>query len=315
MRVITFVTQKGGTGKSTLSTNLAVAAMQAGEKVLAIDIDEQGTLAGWAQIRKQPAPAVAHIGVRDRARLPEILEGAAATYSLVIIDTPGRDSPGAHNAMSAANLCLVPLRPTRPDGLAVTPTVQALLQGRRPFAFVLNQCPTTSKSTRASEMAGGLASLGLLADPMIGQRADFQDAFAAGQGVTEYAPEGKAADEIRGLWRWVDSNAKPKETGPLGLVTPTQPKKSTEATKKGSGPDATSAHTAPKEPTPAKAREAATVAMSASKAIKTGMVEFIGPMPPRMFDPPSVYPVKPLGVVSATFYPPDFYETKSPKKA
>ena len=60
-------------------------------------------------------------------------------------------------------------------------------------------------------MAAGLASLGLLAEPMIHARADFQDAFAAGQGVTEYAPKGQAAEEIRSLWAWVDRQA--KETG------------------------------------------------------------------------------------------------------
>ena len=208
MRIITFVTQKGGTGKSTLATSLAVAAMQVGETVLALDLDEQGTLAGWAGIRNGPAPAVARLPKHETARLPELLKAAGQTYTLVIIDTPGTDSPATHNAMSAANLCLVPLRPTRPDGLAVAPTVQSLLHGKRHFAFVLSQCPTTPKNSRAAEMAAGLGSLGLLAEPLICQRADYQDAFAAGKGVTEYAPDSKAADEVRHLWAWVDRNAK-----------------------------------------------------------------------------------------------------------
>ena len=124
MRIITFVTQKGGTGKSTLATSLAVAAMQAGEKVLAVDLDEQGTLAGWAEIRKGVAPAVARLPKHESARLPELLKKAADSYTLAILDTPGTDSPATHNAMSAADLCLVPLRPTRPDGLAVAPTTR-----------------------------------------------------------------------------------------------------------------------------------------------------------------------------------------------
>ena len=211
MRIITFVTQKGGTGKSTLATSLAVAAMQAGEKVLAVDLDEQGTLAGWAEIRKGVAPAVARLPKHESARLPELLKKAADSYTLAILDTPGTDSPATHNAMSAADLCLVPLRPTRPDGLAVAPTVQALIQGKRHFAFVLSQCPTTPKNSRAAEMASGLGSLGLLAEPLICQRADYQDAFAAGKGVTEYAEDGKAADEIRHLWLWVDKHAGKQE--------------------------------------------------------------------------------------------------------
>jgi chromosome partitioning protein len=79
--------------------------------------------------------------------------------------------------------------------------------GKRRFAFVLNQCPP-SHNARANEMAAGLVAIGFLAEPMICQRADFQDAFAAGQGVTEYAPDGKAAAEIRKLWEWIDRETK-----------------------------------------------------------------------------------------------------------
>jgi hypothetical protein len=70
-------------------------------------------------------------------------------------------------------------------------------------AFVLNQCPPTPRSSRSLEAAAGLRLLGVLADPMMSARADFQDAMAAGLGVTEYAPEGKAAQEAKALWDWV----------------------------------------------------------------------------------------------------------------
>ena len=208
MRIITLVTQKGGTGKSTLTTGLAVAAMQAGEKVIAFDLDPQGTLAAWAQIRGGAEPSVAQLPARETARLAEVLKEAGRKFTVALVDTAGADSPATHNAMTAATLCLVPLRPTRPDGLAIKPTVEALMRGRRPFAFVLNQCPTQPKNSRATEMASGLASLGLLAEPMVRQRADYQDAFAAGQGVTEYAAEGKAAHEMRDLWAWIDKQTK-----------------------------------------------------------------------------------------------------------
>ncbi|MCW6511307.1 nucleotide-binding protein [Lichenifustis flavocetrariae] len=212
MRVLTLVTQKGGTGKSTLSTGLAVAAMQAGESVIALDLDPQGTLAAWAGMREADEPSIAQLPPRETARLADVLKEAGKKFTLAILDTAGADSPATHNAMSAATLCLVPLRPTRPDGLAIKPTVEALIRGQRPFAFVLNQCPTQPKNSRASEMAAGLASLGLLAKPMVRQRADYQDAFAAGQGVTEYAPDGKAADEMRELWAWIDRQMKDKKS-------------------------------------------------------------------------------------------------------
>jgi chromosome partitioning protein len=198
MRTIALIAQKGGVGKSTLAINLAVAAMQAGETVIGIDTDPQGTMAAWAAARAAQTPAIAHI---DGANLGPLLAGARDRYSVAIIDTAGTDSPITHAAMSAADLCLVPLRPTRPDGIAVRPTVEALMVGRRRFGFVLSQCP--SHTARAREMVAGLASIGLLAEPVICARADYQDGYAAGQGVTEYAADGKAADEIRKLWNWI----------------------------------------------------------------------------------------------------------------
>ncbi|WP_348649368.1 hypothetical protein [Methylobacterium aquaticum] len=53
---------------------------------------------------------------------------------------------------------------------------------------------------------------GVLAEPPLAQRADHQDAIAAGQGVTEFAPDGKAAEEIRALWAWVDRKMKGNRT-------------------------------------------------------------------------------------------------------
>jgi chromosome partitioning protein len=53
-------------------------------------------------------------------------------------------------------------------------------------------------------MAAGLMQIGYLANPMIGSRVDYQDAYAAGQGTTEYAPSGKAAHEMRQLWNWIN---------------------------------------------------------------------------------------------------------------
>jgi chromosome partitioning protein len=198
------VTQKGGSGKSTLASAVAVAAMQAGEAVLVLDLDPQATLAEWAKLRGGKPPAVARAAAQS-AQIPALIETARQSYSLVILDTPGADSPATHNAMLSADLCLVPLRPTRPDALALRPTVDALIRAQRRFAFILSQAP--SRSSRASEMAAGLVTLGMCAEPVIGLRADYQDSFAAGQGPTEYAPQSKAATEISQLWKWINDEA------------------------------------------------------------------------------------------------------------
>ena len=211
MRIITLVTQKGGTGKTTIATSLAVAAHDAGEKVLALDLDPQGSLNAWGNLREADFPHVELVPANIVADLPKLLEGVKAQgFTLTILDTAGADNPTTHLAMQAADLCLVPLRPTSIDGNAVMPTTQALQRLSKPFAFVLSQCSAIPRNSRAAEMAAGLKTLGVLAEPNIAQRADHQDAYAAGQGVTEYAAEGKAADEVRALWQWVDKRMKGK---------------------------------------------------------------------------------------------------------
>ena len=100
-------------------------------------------------------------------------------------------------------MCLLPARPTRLDVDATAATFRAVFLAKRKAAFVLNQCPSTYRSSRASEAAGDLNRLGVLAEPMLSARIDFQDAIAAGLGVTEYARGGKAAQEVEALWRWI----------------------------------------------------------------------------------------------------------------
>jgi chromosome partitioning protein len=214
MRTITLVTQKGGAGKTTIAASLAVAAAQAGEKVIALDLDPQGSLAAWGDTRSVEEPAVDRIGPDNLANLPAILKALAAEgYTLAILDTAGIASTGGNLAMQAADLALIPARPSRLDLQATMPTIEALmrLEMRERFAFILNQCPA-GRSSRATEAANGLGMFGVLAEPMLTQRADHQDALAAGQGVTEYARDGKAAVEIRALWIWAARKMKGTKT-------------------------------------------------------------------------------------------------------
>lgn len=204
MKTIALVTQKGGAGKTTLAIMLAVIAAESGETVIALDLDPQGSLAAWSDDRKAEFPHVDRLDDDRLARLPAILEGlAGAGMTLAILDCPGIANTATNSAIRAADLCLLPTRPTRLDIRAAKPTVQALLGLKRPFAFVLNQCPPGPRNTRATEAAEGLHMMGVLAEPFLASRADFQDAVSCGLGVTEYAPNGKAADEVRQLWGWI----------------------------------------------------------------------------------------------------------------
>jgi chromosome partitioning protein len=214
MRTLTLVTQKGGTGKTTLAASLAVAAAENGERVIALDLDPQGSLAAWGDMRDADSPAVDRLGPDRLGDLTAILAALETQgFTLAILDTAGVASTGGNLAMQAATLALIPARPSRLDLQATMPTIETLMRfGMRDrFAFVLNQCPA-GRSSRGIEAANGLGMFGVLAKPALTQRADHQDALAAGQGVTEFARGGKAAEEVRALWAWTDRKMKGTKT-------------------------------------------------------------------------------------------------------
>jgi chromosome partitioning protein len=207
MRSIAFLTQKGGAGKTTLAASLAEIAASTGEKVIALDLDPQQSLVRWGK-RRESANARNKVIVepleRERlSRVRAILEGlASAGFTLAIFDTTGADATAVRPVCEVADLSLLPARPTRLDVEATAATFRAVFLAKRKAAFVLNQCPSSYRSTRASEAAKQLNYLGVLAEPMVSARMDFQDAVAAGLGVTEYAAGSKAAEEIAMLWNW-----------------------------------------------------------------------------------------------------------------
>lgn len=206
LRVMVLAVQKGGTGKTTLAASLAVAAAEAGESVVALDLDPQGSLASWGAMRTRASVAVDRLQPWEIGQLPAILAQAAEEdATLAVIDTAGA-TDGAASALRIADLVLMPVRPSRLDLIAARPTLQTLvgLGMRQRLAFVLNQCPPPP-SPRTEAYAVQMRTLGVLAEPSIIQRVDHQDALALGLGVTERAPEGQAADEIRALWTWIDA--------------------------------------------------------------------------------------------------------------
>ncbi len=204
MRTIAFVTQKGGSGKSTLCINLSIAAQEAGRSVCILEMDRQATVSDWAENRDGEGPEVAQVEATQLDAVIERLQGSG--YDYVFIDTPGVDSPGTLSAIRAADLCVIPCRPTPADLRAFKPTLAAIYRLEKRFAFVLNQTPPRSYRTR--DAAEGLAVLGVLPDVNIVLRNDHQDAIGLGQGVTEFNPAGQAADEIRRLWTWVERRVK-----------------------------------------------------------------------------------------------------------
>jgi chromosome partitioning protein len=173
-----------------------------------IETDPQGTLSNWQTRRIYAEPMVEPVySAGDiEARLQSLDRDGV---SIAIIDTAGGVSAATTAAIRHGDFCLIPARPSVADIEATASTLQIVRAWNKPFAFVLNQTPirgqrvTGAAATLSEEAALDLADV--LAQPFIVMRNDHQDALRAGLAVNEYAPAGKSADEIRGLWQWVET--------------------------------------------------------------------------------------------------------------
>jgi chromosome partitioning protein len=212
MHTIVLATQKGGSGKSTLAIGLALAAIQAGHNVRLIETDSQGTLSNWQSRRPYAEPIVEPVySAGDIEQRLQSLDRSGVT--LTIIDTAGGVSAATTAAIRYADLCLIPARPSVADIEATAPTLSVVRAWNKPFAFVLNQTPIRGRRVDNAaivldeEAPNDLSSV--VATPYIVMRNDHQDALGLGLAVIEFAPSGKSADEIRGLWQWVEAKLNP----------------------------------------------------------------------------------------------------------
>ena len=208
MQTIVLATQKGGSGKSTLAISLALAAMEAGHTARLIETDPQGTLSSWQRRRADPAPMV-EVVYNPLDLEPRLQALQRSGISVTIIDTAGGVSAATTAAIRYSDFCLIPVRPSIVDIEATVPTLELARIWRKPFGFVLNQTPIRGhRISNAASALGDEAALDIpeiLARPFIVMRNDHQDALNAGLGVSELAPAGKSAEEIRDLWLWVES--------------------------------------------------------------------------------------------------------------
>jgi CobQ/CobB/MinD/ParA family nucleotide binding protein len=116
MRSIAFLTQKGGAGKTTLTASLAVAAAAAGEKVIALDLDSQGSLVRWSERRKAAnAPSRVVIEPLESERLPQlpaILEGLASVgFTLAVFDTADADAEAVRLVIDSVDFFSLSAKP------------------------------------------------------------------------------------------------------------------------------------------------------------------------------------------------------------
>ena len=200
MNVIAFLSQKGGSGKTTLSVHTAVAAEATGERVCVIDADPQESATAWASAREAGTPIVATAQAGELDAALRAAEGEGMT--LAVVDAPPHAAPAAGQIARRSELVLIPDRPSAFDLAAVPAAVEIVAAAKVRGAFVLSACPF--RAPEIGETRAALEAYGLPIVPgEITDRRAFARAVTTGSAVTEFEAEGKAAEEIRALWAWI----------------------------------------------------------------------------------------------------------------
>jgi chromosome partitioning protein len=200
MKTLAILSQKGGTGKTTLALHLAVASERAGKTCAVIDLDPQASSSGWKDLRAQESPAVVSA---QAARLMQVLATAEEHGAdLVVIDTAPHAEGAALAAARAADLILIPCRPAVLDLKAIGTTIDLVRIAGNPAAVVLNAVPP--RGSLAREAGEVVHTYGVALCPVsLGHRAAFVHALTGGATAEEYEPRGKAAQEVTQLYKWI----------------------------------------------------------------------------------------------------------------
>ena len=152
MRVVAFLHQKGGTGKSTLSIAAALALAQAGRRVLLLDADYQGTSSEWGN------RFALRFGLEARSQVQPIVhtevQRFAGQFDWVVVDGPPSLSEMTESILRASDVVIIPVRPALPDVWAI-PWLAAIIRklqhgGERPRARVVFTPPIGTSQSRPS---------------------------------------------------------------------------------------------------------------------------------------------------------------------
>ncbi len=201
---------KGGTGKTTIATNLAVMRSATGNRVLLVDADEQRSTSIWANQRdvlEIPTnwSTITLVGKALRSQLDRMKED----YDDIIIDVGGRETTSLRAAISIADICIIPFKPRSLDIWTLS-DVKALIAEMRPanpnlrvFAMI-NQA-----DSKGSDNEGTISILKeceeiKCIDHTIGCRKSFANAASDGLGVVEMKIiDKKAVQEIQDIYNFI----------------------------------------------------------------------------------------------------------------
>jgi len=206
MRTIAVVARKGGSGKTTVAVNLAVAAWRRGYEVRIADTDPQGSASEVMKARKFEGPSVLRLSGQALFNLERTAPDSSVETT--ILDTPAASVDEIGHAIALAQLSLLVVRPTFLDIAAALQTAQILRSLRKPGLIVLNQAPVPRGGVEPPAVKRALSALRLMQLPVVPivlrARAVYQTSLASGRSVEELDAGNPAADEVARLWGYIE---------------------------------------------------------------------------------------------------------------
>jgi chromosome partitioning protein len=201
--IVSIVNQKGGTGKSTVATNLAVCFAIDKKKVFLIDADPQKTALDWHADRPKDMAQVEAMGLPIKTLHREI-EPFRKKYEIIIIDGGCRVNATARAAIMVSDFVIIPTLPSKPDILSTQDFFKNVIEEVSAIkdiegAILINQLQTGTVVSRKSEEYLKNLSYPLF-KTILHQYVAYREAIARGLSVIEYDNKNKAAKELSALF-------------------------------------------------------------------------------------------------------------------